>query len=59
MGLFHIWINAIFKIYEKHEYLQPFKAEFKEFEPRLDAVQTWLISHKFMFSVSRFELAVN
>ena len=31
------------------------QAEFKEFEPRLDAVQTWLVPFEIIISVSRFE----
>ena len=36
------------------------KAEFKEFEPRLDAVQTWLIQLKIVYrECFRFEPALN
>ena len=31
------------------------KAEFKEFEPGLDAVQAWLVQLEALVSVSRFE----
>ena len=38
--------------------LQP-EAKFKEVEPRLDAVQTWLVPLKIIISVSSCEPALN
>ena len=45
-------------IFHIHTSLNP-EAEFKEFEPRLDTVQTWLVQLEILRSVSRFKPALN
>ena len=35
------------------------ETDFQEFEPHLDAIQTWLVQLEILISVSRFELALN